>query len=52
MAIEQDKLEEKLLTETPPASGISRRSFLFYLGAGLNAIAGALFAIPVVGYVF
>src|SRR6185295_11148792 len=52
MAGEQTKLEEKLLTETPPASGISRRSFLFYLGAGLNAIAGALFAIPVVGYVF
>ena len=52
MAGEQTKLEEKLLTETPPASGISRRSFLFYLGAGLNVIAGALFAIPVVGYVF
>src|SRR2546426_10235987 len=49
---EQSKLEEKLLTETPTASGISRRSFLFYLGAGLNAIAGALFTIPVVGYVF
>jgi len=52
MADEQTKLEEKPLMEAPPASGISRRSFLFYLGAGLNVIAGALFAIPVVGYVF
>src|SRR5918996_2859641 len=53
MADEQNtKVDGKLLMETTPASQISRRSFLFYLGAGLNVIAGALFAVPVIGYVF
>ena len=33
-----------------PATGPSRRSFLFGLGVALNAFAAALFAIPVVGY--
>ena len=51
-ADETTKLEEKLLVNIPAGPQVSRRSFLFYLGAGLNVIAGALFAIPVVGYVF
>jgi menaquinol-cytochrome c reductase iron-sulfur subunit len=37
----------------PPAVAAStRRSFLFKLGLGLNAVAATLFAIPIVGYVF
>jgi menaquinol-cytochrome c reductase iron-sulfur subunit len=31
---------------------ISRRSFLFSIGVGLNVVAGLLLAIPLVGYVF
>ena len=31
---------------------LSRRRFLFALGVGLNAVAGLLLAIPLVGYVF
>ena len=30
----------------------SRRSFLFWLGAGLNAFGAALVGVPIVGYVF
>jgi menaquinol-cytochrome c reductase iron-sulfur subunit len=33
-------------------TGFSRRSFLFSLGIGLNAVAATLLAIPVIGYVF
>jgi menaquinol-cytochrome c reductase iron-sulfur subunit len=33
-------------------SGISRRGFLVGLGVALNALAAALLAIPIVGYVF
>jgi menaquinol-cytochrome c reductase iron-sulfur subunit len=32
--------------------GVSRRGFLLALGAALNVAAGALVAIPVIGYVF
>ena len=35
---------------TPP--DISRRSLLFALGVGLNAVAATLVAIPIIGYVF
>ena len=53
MADEQTtRVEEKLLVETVGSPPVSRRSFLFGMGMALNAIAGALFAIPVVGYVF
>jgi menaquinol-cytochrome c reductase iron-sulfur subunit len=52
MAGEQTRLDEQLLMEAPLQSEISRRSFLFKIGIALNAIAGALFTIPVVGYVF
>ena len=38
-------------TQTTPAE-ISRRRFLFTLGAGLNVVAATLLAIPVIGYVF
>ena len=34
------------------SSEISRRSFLVVLGVALNAVAAALLAIPIVGYVF
>ena len=50
MAVEESKKEEAVGTST--RSGISRRSFLFKVGAGLNVIAATLFAIPVIGYVF
>jgi menaquinol-cytochrome c reductase iron-sulfur subunit len=33
-------------------AGVSRRSFLFGVGAALNVIAATLLAIPVIGYVF
>jgi quinol---cytochrome c reductase iron-sulfur subunit, bacillus type len=36
--------------DTSP-TGPSRRSFLFGLGIALNALAAALFAIPVIGYI-
>src|SRR5262249_33712602 len=36
---------------TEPAIEPSRRHFLFGLGVALNALAAALFAIPVVGYI-
>ena len=34
----------------PTETGTTRRRFLFGLGVALNALAAALFAIPVVGY--
>jgi Rieske Fe-S protein len=37
------------MTENRPAS-TSRRGFLFTLGVALNAVAGALLGIPIVGY--
>jgi quinol---cytochrome c reductase iron-sulfur subunit, bacillus type len=52
MARDQAKSQEKVTTETLARSEISRRSFLFKLGVMLNGIAGALFAVPVIGYVF
>src|ERR1043166_5608783 len=53
MADEQTtQLDEKLLADAPVRSQLSRRSFLFQLGVALNAVAAALFAIPVIGYVF
>jgi len=40
-------------TTEPPAApaSVSRRQMLTVLGVGLNALAGILFAIPIVGYV-
>ena len=38
-------------TEKPPG-GVSRRGFLFVVGAALNVIAATLLAIPLIGYVF
>ena len=35
-----------------PPTAVSRRRFLLLIGAGLNAIAVALLAAPVLGYVF
>jgi len=35
----------------PRGEPVSRRSFLFTLGIGLNAIAASLLAVPVVGYI-
>jgi Rieske Fe-S protein len=52
MAGEETKMEEQPLVEAPVRSAVSRRSFLFHIGMALNVIAGALFAIPVVGFVF
>jgi hypothetical protein len=37
--------------ETTTRETTTRRSFLFSLGIAINAIAIALFAIPIVGYV-
>lgn len=39
-------------TTPPPARPISRRNMLMIFGIGINAVAAALFAIPVVGYIF
>ena len=36
--------------ETPPEPMSSRRKFMLALGAGLNVVAGVLFAVPIVGY--
>jgi len=39
-------------TSTPsPARKVSRRQWLTIMGVGLNAVAGALFAIPIIGYI-
>ena len=37
--------------ETAQVKRVSRRKLLTVLGVGLNVIAGALFAVPIVGYV-
>jgi Rieske Fe-S protein len=37
--------------KTPSAWKVSRRSFLFKLGVGLNVVAAALVGVPVIGYV-
>ena len=40
---------------SPPcacANGTSRRNFLFKVGVGINVVAGALLATPLIGYVF
>ena|SRR6188472_1357074 len=43
--------QERESSQTTPA-GVSRRSFLFGVGAALNVIAATLLAIPVIRYVF
>src|SRR6266571_6686594 len=43
VAVENDTLAPKK---------VSRRSMLMALGIGINAVAGALFAVPIIGYVF
>jgi len=35
---------------SPPAKSVSRRNLLLKIGAGLNAIAGALVGVPLLGY--
>lgn len=40
------------LTPTPPPKPISRRNMLMILGIGINAVAAALFSVPIVGYIF
>lgn len=40
------------ITGTPTGLGISRRSFLFKLGMGLNIVAAALVSVPLIGYLF
>jgi len=44
------------MAETTPSGsttpGVSRRGFLFSLGLVLNAVAAALFALPVIGFLF
>src|SRR5262245_28959732 len=43
--------ESKAGSQTSPNPGkVSRRQMLTVLGVGLNAIAGALFAVPILGY--
>jgi Rieske Fe-S protein len=37
---------------TPNTKGPSRRNWLFTVGTGLNALAGALLAVPLIGFVF
>ena len=43
--------QERESSQTPPG-GVSRRGFLFMLGAALNAVAATLLVIPVISYVF
>ncbi len=43
VAVENDTLAPKK---------VSRRSMLMALGIGINAVAAALFAVPIIGYVF
>jgi len=43
---------EPIAGTPPPARPISRRNMLLILGIGINAVAAALFSIPVVGYIF
>ena len=43
------KDEKENVVSTPPEPP-SRRKFMLALGAGLNVVAGALFAIPVIGF--
>jgi menaquinol-cytochrome c reductase iron-sulfur subunit len=46
-----DKKSENEESAAPRAQTVSRRQLLTILGIGLNVIAGALFAVPVIGYV-
>ncbi len=45
--------EPEVLTESQAVlKAVSRRRMLMTLGIGLNAVAGVLFGVPVVGYIF
>ena len=46
-----DKKTESAESAAPVAKKVSRRSMLTIVGIGLNAIAGALFAVPIIGYI-
>src|SRR5580692_3436902 len=37
---------------TPSPKPISRRNMLMILGIGINAVAGILFSVPIIGYIF
>lgn len=39
-------------SDTTPANALSRRGFLVSIGIALNAVAGLLLAMPLVGYIF
>ncbi len=41
-----------LENDTLAPKKVSRRSMLMALGIGINAVAGALFAVPIIGYIF
>lgn len=43
---------QKPTPHQPPTSAVSRRGVLLAFGVALNAVAAALLAIPIVGYVF
>jgi len=44
--------EEQGQARAPRVPPVTRRSFLFKLGIGLNVVAATLFALPVIGYIF
>jgi len=44
--------EEQANPKVPSVPPVTRRSFLFRFGMGLNVLAAALFSLPVLGYVF
>ena len=51
----QDILAREPMTAgdiAPPPRPISRRNMLMALGIGINAVAAALFSIPIIGYIF
>src|ERR1043166_8682492 len=43
---------EPIAGNPPPARPISRRNMLLVFGIGINAVAAALFSIPIIGYIF
>ena len=43
---------EPVENDTLTPKKVSRRSMLMALGIGINAVAGALFAVPIIGYIF
>jgi menaquinol-cytochrome c reductase iron-sulfur subunit len=50
MALIQIETQKKSEAAASTDSKVTRRTFLFMLGVALNTVAGALLAIPVIGY--